>query len=320
MTAIKGKLVDFAPGIVVLLFLIAAPNIIGTALTSLLTKIIIFALLAMSLDIAFGYTGLWSFCHAALFGVGGYTVAFFINYSDISSFWILAPAGIIAATITAAIFALIALRASGIYFLLITFALGQMIYGSILAWNEWTEGFDGLPGIPYPQIGLSFTSTSFYYFTLVVFVICIFVLYLVIKSPFGHSLQGIRESETRMRGLGYNTWLHKFIAYVISGFFAGIAGVLYAHYNGIMTPFEIGFAASGLAMLMIIIGGSGTFWGAFIGSGLIFVLNFYVSSITTDRWPIVLGTVFVAGAMFARGGIFPALNNLWTKARKRWKF
>lgn len=320
MTSIKSKVINFAPAIAGLLFLVAVPYALGSVVTSLATKIIIFALLAMALDIVFGYTGLWSFCHAALFGVGGYTVAMIVNYTDITSFFVIAPAGIIMATIAAAIFGLIALRASGIYFLLITVALGQLVFGSIITQFQWTKGYDGLGGIPYPEIGLSLSTTTFYYFALVIVVICIFLLYRLIKSPFGHSLEGVRDRETRMRILGYNTWQYKFIAFVISGFFAGVAGVLYAFYNGIMTPSDVGFAASGVVIMLVIIGGSGTFWGALISSVVIFVLNFYISSITTDRWPMVLGVIFIAVVMFARSGIFPALNNLWTKAREQWKF
>lgn len=143
MTSIKSKVINFAPAIAGLLFLVAVPYALGSVVTSLATKIIIFALLAMALDIVFGYTGLWSFCHAALFGVGGYTVAMIVNYTDITSFFVIAPAGIIMATIAAAIFGLIALRASGIYFLLITVALGQLVFGSIITQFQWTKGYDG---------------------------------------------------------------------------------------------------------------------------------------------------------------------------------
>ena len=133
--------------------------------------------MAMSLDIAFGYTGLWSFGHAALFGVAAYTNGILIKHYGITSFWLAAPAGILMAIVVSAVFGLIALRVSGIYFLLITFALGQLIYSIAIKWVKMTGGSDGLGGIPYPDLGFSLSPISFYYFTLVVLIICALVLY-----------------------------------------------------------------------------------------------------------------------------------------------
>ncbi len=320
MTFTKASLVRFAPPIVILLFLITAPSMFDRVFMSLLSQILIYGLLAMSLDLIFGYTGMWSFCHAAIFGVAGYTVGLLVKYYSIKSFWLLAPAGLSTAVLTSLIFGFITLRARTVYFLLITFALGQLIYGMTIKFNKVTGGSDGLPDIPYPDLGLGFTLTPahMYYFILIVFVLSALILYLIVKSPFGYSLQGIRESENRMRALAYKVWLHRYIAFVISGFFTGVSGILYAHFSGLMTPDNTGFAASGLIMIMIIIGGSGTLWGALIGSALIFVLEFYVSGFSTDRWPIVLGACFVVAVMFARRGIFPVIENLWNKVTHSW--
>jgi branched-chain amino acid transport system permease protein len=320
MTFTKANFIRFTPPVAVLLFLVAAPFVFDRVIVSLLCQILIYGLLAMSLDLIFGYTGMWSFCHAAIFGVAGYTVGLMVKYYSIKSFWLLAPAGLFAAVLTSLIFGLITLRARTVYFLLISFALGQLIYGLTIKLSKVTGGSDGLPDIPYPDIGLglSFTPTQMYYFILIIFVLSVLVLYLIIKSPFGHSLQGIRESEARMRALGYKVWLHRYMAFVISGFFAGVAGILYAHFSGLMTPDNTGFAASGVVMIMIIIGGSGTLWGALIGSAIIFVLEFYVSGISTDRWPIVLGACFVLAVMFARRGIFPVLGKAWNKVARSW--
>lgn len=316
----KAGLVRSAPFIVILVLLIAAPFIFDRVLISLISQILIYGLLAMSLDLIFGYTGMWSFCHAAIFGVAGYTVGLLVKYYSIKSFWLLAPAGLFMALLTSLIFGLIVLRARTVYFLLITFALGQLIYGVTMKFNKVTGGSDGLPDIPSPDLGLgfSFTPTYLYYFILIIFILSVLVLYKIIHSPFGHSLQGIRESETRMRALGYKVWLHRYIAFAISGLFAGVSGVLYAHFSGLMTPDNTGFAASGLVMIMIIIGGSGTLWGALIGSVIIYALEFYVSGISTDRWPIVLGACFVVAVMFTRRGIFPVLDRLWNKVTRSW--
>lgn len=309
----KNKPLQHFPAIIVLIFLATAPFLMPTSQISLLTKILIFALLAMSLDVTFGYSGLWSFCHAAIFGVGAYTNGILIKNYSVTAFWLAAPAGALMAILVSAIFGLVALRASGIYFLLITFALGQLIYSVACKWVTVTRGFDGLGGIPYPDVGITFSQTSFYYFTFLVCLICAIAMYCLIQSPFGHSIQGIRESEKRMRALGYNTWLHKYLAFVISGLFAGISGVLYVHFNGLITPESVGMAASGLAIIMVIIGGTGTFWGAAIGSAIIFCLEYFVSIFTPERWPLILGVCFVASVMLARGGIFLYLKKFWQR-------
>ncbi len=304
---------SFIPAIIVILLLFITPVFIGTGLISLLTKILIYSLLAMSLDIAFGYTGLWSFSHAAIFGAAAYTAGILIRHYGITSFWVVAPSGIIMAVIVSAIFAWIGLRMSGIYFLLITLALGQLVSSVAFKWKEMTGGSDGLHNIPYPDLGIDFSPVSYYYFTLTIVIVCAVLMYVFIKSPFGKSLQGIRENETRMRTLGYNTWFHKFAAFVFSGIFAGVSGILYLHYNGVIVPDSVGMVASGLVMIMIIIGGTGTLWGGFIGSVVIFALGYYVSIFTPQRWPLVLGACLIAVVMLARGGIFPALKKIWMR-------
>ena len=313
VASIEKPWLRFLPAMVIALFLLAAPLFLGTALVSLLTKILIFSLLAMSLDIAFGYTGLWSFGHAAIFGAGAYTSGILIVQCNITSFWLAAPGGVLMAVLASAAFGFIALRVSGIYFLLVTFALGQLVFSIATKWKTMTGGSDGLAGIPYPEIGFSFSAHSFYYFVIIIFILCAFALYRISQSPFGYSLQGIREDETRMRCLGYNTWLHKYLAFMISGFFGGIAGVLYVYFNGLIAPENVGMVGSGSVIIMTIIGGSGTLWGGIIGSAVIFLFEYFASLFTPERWPIILGACFVATVTFARGGIFPLLASVWIK-------
>lgn len=313
----KDRLFRFGPYIIILIFLATSPAYTGLAFVSLLTKILIFGLLAISLDLLVGYTGLWAFGHAALFGLSAYTTGILVVHYDITSFWLSAPAGILMSMIAAAVFGVIALRSSAIYFLLITLALGQLVFEIFQTSHgilgELTGGSDGLGGVPYPEIGLSFSTTSYYYFVLVFFVVCAFLLYFLINSPFGHSLQGIRESETRMRCLGYHTWFFKYMAFIVSGLFAGVAGVLYVHFNGFISPEGVGFGASGALWLMLIIGGMGTLWGGLIGSAVILGLQYYTGVFTPERWPLILGACLVAVIMFYRGGIMPHLTNLWKK-------
>lgn len=315
----KERLLRFAPLIGIGLFLATGPFFLDVALISILNKILIYALLAMSLDLIFGYAGLWSLGHAAFFGIGAYTTGLLMVRYGVTSLWLSAPAGILMATLVAAIFGLIALRVSGIYFLLVTFALGQLVYGVCMKWYEVTGGRDGIMGIPYPDLGFSFSFSpiSIYYLALIVVAICVFVLYLITKSPFGYSLQGIREGETRMRHLGYNTWLYKYIAFVISGLFAGVAGVLYIYFYGHIEPASIGFMASSTAMLLILLGGTGTLWGAAIGSAVVVSLQYFASIFVPGRWPLILGACFIVVVMFLPGGIYPHLINLQRKIKSR---
>jgi branched-chain amino acid transport system permease protein len=237
-----------------------------------------------------------------------------IQHFGVASFWLAAPVSIIAAAAVAALFAWIGLRMSGIYFLLITLALGQLVFSVAFVWKAFTGGSQGLVNISYPEIGIEFSSISFYYFTLVIAVVCAVILRQVLRSPFGYSLRGIRENETRMTAMGFNTWMHKFIAFAISGAFAGVAGLLYVHYNGIIIPSSVDMASSGLIIIMVLIGGAGTLWGAMIGSAVIYVLSYFVSVLTPERWPLILGACFVAAVMFSRGGLYPQLLRLWRRA------
>jgi len=306
----------FSPVVLILLLLAAAPSFMGTAMISLMTRILCFGLLAMSVDIAFGYTGLWSFGHAAIFGASAYINAILIKQTAVSSFWILAPVSIAAAAVVSAIFAAVAARSSGLYFLLITFALGQLVYSLAMQWKTITHGSDGLWGIPYPNIGIPLSNVSNYYFTLLVVILSGLLLRLFTKSPFGYSLVGIRENEIRARTMGYNTRLRKIIAFVISGMFAGLSGILYLHFNGGIAPENIGMGASGMAMFMVVIGGAATLWGGFVGSAVVLILQYYISLLTPQRWPIFLGAIVIAAVFFSRGGIFPRVIWLWQKVIK----
>lgn len=311
----RNKLTDWIPLVFVLLLLIIWPVFANRALTGLLTKILIFALLAASLDFIMGFGGLWSFCQGALFGVGAYTVAILAKRCDITLSFISVPIAVLLTVLTACIFGFIALRVSTIYFLVITFALGQLVYSVALKWTPLTGGSNGMGGVPFPDLGfrISWTPAMFYYFVLIICIICFLLLFRIVKSHFGLSMQGIKENETRMKMLGYNTWAIKFFAFCIGGFFAGISGVLYVYYNGAITPSQVGVTVSGLMWFIIIIGGSGTLWGAVIGSFIVSLLQYYTSIIIPERWPIVFGSAFVLSVMFLRGGIFPHLHKLWVK-------
>jgi branched-chain amino acid transport system permease protein len=306
-----------APYLLGVSVLVFTPLFLDTYGQGLMTRFLIFAFFAMSFNIVFGYAGLLSLGHAAFFGAGGYTVALLKLHYDVNLFWINAPLGILVAAFIAALFGIIALRASGIYFLLITFALGQMLYS--LAWNvKWlnSKGMQGITGISFPDLGiavLTLDTISFYYLVLIIFLLSSALLYRLTISPFGLALEGIREGELRMEAIGYNTWFLKYAAFVVSGAFAGLAGVLFVYYNFFISPNHLGIATSFLPMVMAIMGGLGTFLGPMVGAGVFIFVENYASILSPQRWPLVLGTLFVLTIMFAKEGIGVYLWRLWTK-------
>lgn len=301
--------------------LVIVPLLFSTYIQTVTTRFLIFGLFSMGYNLAFGYTGLLSLGHAAFFGAGGYTVAVLkLRYSS-DLFWIGAPLGILMATLIAVVFGFVALRVSGVYFLLVTFALGQLLFS--VAWNvKWlnSPGMQGISGLSLPSLdlsGLNLSTTSFYYLVLLISVICFFVLYRVVNSPFGRALAGIREGEARMESLGYNTWLYKYLAFVISGIFAGAAGVLFGYYNYLISPTHLGVGTSFLPMVMTIIGGTGTLFGPVIGAALLIFVEHFASIMTPDRWPLILGGLFVLAIMFTREGVGVCLWKLWNKMSNR---
>jgi branched-chain amino acid transport system permease protein len=312
----REKLIRYSPYIIAGIIFIILPPLFPTYIHSLLTKILIFAIFAMSLDIIMGYIGLPSLGHAAFFGVAGYTVSILLVMHGIENFWLIALLGILMAVLAAAILGIIALRVSGLYFLLVTFAIGMLIYSMALKWAWLTRGYEGIIVTAYPDLGFSWftwNTTNYYYFVFIFFVICFLLMRRLVNSPFGHALQGIRENEPRMRALGYNTWLYKYIAFIIAGLFAGAAGALFPYYSKVMVPQAVGVTASTLVILMCIVGGVGTLWGPVIGAVVIILAEYFSSIYVPMRWPLVLGGVFVITVMFVRGGIAPHLQNLWNR-------
>jgi len=316
------KLVRFAPHILIGLILILLLPLQPIYVQSLMTKILIYAIFAMSLDLLMGYAGIMSLGHAAFFGVAGYTTGILMVKCGIDSLWLGATCGILLATVVAAIFGIIALQVRGIYSILITFALGQLLYSIAKKWRSMTNGDYGLWGLNYPVINVpnfEWNTTYFYYFVFLVFVICFFLLYRIVKSPFGKAIQGIREGESRMRALGYNTWLFQYITFVLAGLFAGVAGVLFAYHSGIMAPNDLAVMNSGFVMLMMIAGGTGTIYGPAIGAAAIITIQYYAGIITPERWPLILGGIFVLTIMYARAGIGVYLYERWKRVLQKWK-
>jgi branched-chain amino acid transport system permease protein len=302
--------------LIVLILLAIAPPFLSSFLLTLLTQALIYAILAMSLDIILGYTGLASLGHAAYFGLGAYGVGILATRYG-APFGITLPVGLLLALAVAAIFGLVALRATGVYFLMITLALGMTVWGLAHRWVTMTQGDNGISAIARPDLGLPWSlafSIPFYYFALVGFLIAFWILRMIVRSPFGQTLVGIRESESRMRTLGYHVWLHKYIAFVIAGGFGGFAGVLWAYYNGFVSPVDLQLATSVEVLLMVALGGRGTLIGPTLGAALIVFLKNLVS-VYTHRWLLILGVVYIGTIVYAPEGLVGAFRQ-WSRRTK----
>ena len=297
-----------AGGVVALALAAAAPTLSAYPLT-LLTQAAIVAILAMSLDLLLGYTGLPSLGHAAYFGVAAYTVGILATDYE-QGFVPCLLAGVLLATLTAAVFGLLAIRATGTYFLMITLALGMVVWGLAFRWVSMTRGDNGIAGVPRPGLPLPWdlgAPLPFFYLALAAALLAWALLGLLVRSPFGLGLMGIRESESRMRALGYNVWLHKYLAFVIAGAFAGFAGVFWAYYNGFVSPVDVQLVTSVETLLMVALGGPGTLAGPALGAALIVFLKNFVS-VYTKRWLLILGAVYIGVILFAPRGVLGAFR------------
>ena len=280
------------------------PWVLPPYYTGLLIQVMIYAIFAMSLDILLGYTGLPSLGHAAYFGLAGYTVALLATQIT-SQIIVLVVAALALTTVTSLFFALLALRTQGVYFLMITLALGQVLWAIAFKWRSLTGGDDGLPGIPPPDLALGLTlgdPITFYLFVLVVFVLVTLFLHILVRSSFGLTLKGIRESQSRMLALGYNVWLHKLWAFILAAGFAGIAGLLFTLYNRFVSPSDLSLVLSAKVLLMVTLGGAGTLYGPILGAAVIVLLENLLSA-WTERWLLILGAIYVASVVWAPNGI-----------------
>jgi branched-chain amino acid transport system permease protein len=299
------------------LILLALPYLLTPYHLGLVVKIMIFALFAMSFDLLIGYTGMASLGHAAYFGIAAYAtglLALKLGWNV----WLALPASLLIAGLTAAMFGLLALRTRGSYFLMITLALSQVLWGIAFGWRTLTGGEDGLPDVPRPDLGLPWSlanDTPFYYFVLVLVGVGTLLLIRIVSSPFGYALHGIRESESRMLALGYNVWRYKFVAFVVAGILAGLAGCLYAYFNRYVSPGYVHVVMSAEVLLMVVLGGAGTLFGPAIGAALFVWLENMISGYT-ERWLMLLGVVYVLVGMFAPNGLTGLLRDLRKRRAK----
>ena len=281
---------------------LVAPQVLKLFWTGLLIHIVVFGLFALSVDLLVGHTGILPMGHAAFFAVAAYTTAI-LEVRHGVAFLPAAAAGVLAAAALAAFFG-IAVRTVGVYFILVTLAMGHVVWGVLMRWTTVTGGENGVSNVPLPVLGpLQFTSLSTYYYLAVpLAVLCALGYRVFVRSPFGLTLHGIRESESRMRGLGYHTRAHKYAAFVLSGLLAGVAGVLYVHWNRFVSPATANFIVSAEVVLMVCIGGPRTILGPFLGSAIILAIRNYLSGYLM-QWMMVMGAVFIATVLWAPEGV-----------------
>jgi branched-chain amino acid transport system permease protein len=268
------------------------------------SQILLFAVFALALNVLVGYAGLVSLGHAGLFAVAGYTAALLLQAGHGH---LVAGTGAIVVTLAAsAIFAVLALRSTGIGFLMITLALGQIVWGIAYRWASLTNGDNGVNVTSRPApFGLSLASApSFYFATLLVFLLALATMAMFVRSPFGASLRGTRDQARRMNALGYNVWLIRFLAIMFSGFWTGVSGLLFIYYHQFVSPQVAALTASAEVLLMVIAGGTATLLGPIAGAVIVVIMKNVVSAYIV-RWNLVLGVIFVIIISFMPEGLVP---------------
>jgi branched-chain amino acid transport system permease protein len=282
------------------------PSFFGNYHVKLLQEILIWGIFAMSLDLLMGYAGMVSFGHSAFFGIGGYVAALALKQSAGTLGALVFPA--LAAALAALVIGFFSIRVSGVYFIMLTLAFSQMFYAYTFQ-VAWLGAEDGIVGVPRASIlGVDTGKPwAFHLYLVALAALAMLVLWRIVRSPFGHVLMGIHENEARMEAIGYPVNRYKLLAFVIAGMLAGIAGSLYSQFSGSITPDAFFWTTSGEALLMVIIGGTGTLGGAVLGAATFILLQSFVSTYT-ERWMLILGVTFITFVLFAPGGIVGALK------------
>ncbi|WP_428908006.1 branched-chain amino acid ABC transporter permease [Niallia sp. Krafla_26] len=287
------------------------PFFISSFTMYMLTEVLIMGIFAMSLGLIMGYGGLQSLGHSAFFGIGAYAVA--VLSEKETSIYILLPAAILISCLFAFLTGLIALRNKGIFFLMITLAVTQMLFLLFRQTDLW-GGADGLGVSIKPDLGFIqlISPLSLFYFIGIIFVVTYLFLRLYVNSPLGKGLKGVMENESRMVALGYHVKKYQMIVYVIAGGLAGLAGGLYVYKTQFVSPEIYSVHMATTVMIMCFIGGLGTLFGPVIGAGVFIFLQNYVSTMT-DRWSLIMGILFVVIVLINKGGIFHLLQTIWNK-------
>lgn len=284
----------------IIVVLALLPYVLSSFHIFLATRFIILALLAMSLNLVFGFGGLPSLGHAAFFGIGGYTTAIGLTQLDFSFASVFLVALVLGAGIGALV-GVLTIRTSGVYLLLLTLAFAQSLWALAFEQVQYTGGDNGIAGITRETIPFGF-GADYYTFVLIIAVVLVGVMRLWTKSPAGRVLVAARESPSRVEALGYRMWPYRVGAFALSGTIAAIAGVLQVYLQGIASPELLGWTLSAEVLVMCILGGAATFMGPAVGA-LIVVLLQEVASSFTERWTLLLGVLYVLTMMFLPNGL-----------------
>jgi branched-chain amino acid transport system permease protein len=282
----------------------------GTYYINVSSQILFYAVFAMGLNILVGYAGLVSLGHAGMFGITAYALAYLLAAGFGHTVAILAA--FVISFVCMAVFAALALRTTGIGFIMITLALGQIIWGLAYRWISITGGDNGINvhGRPAP-FGFELAgAASFYYATLVVFVFALVIVAIFVRSPFGAALRGTRDQPRRMNALGYHVWAIRFWACLLSGLLTAIAGILFVYYTQFISPQTTALTASAEVLLMVIAGGPATLLGPIVGAALVVIVKNVVSGYI-ERWNFLLGAIFVAIVILMPEGLVPGTVRLW---------
>jgi branched-chain amino acid transport system permease protein len=296
--------------------LVLLPFFAGEFYVNLSSQILIAAIFALSLNLLVGYGGMTSLGHASFLGVAAYISALATSRYG----WGHGPAAIISiagTTVMAALFGIIALRATGLGFLMMTLALSQVLWGLAYRMSNVTNGDNGIAGLTRPMpFGISLESpAAFYWFALAVAALAYLMMAIFVSSSFGSSLKGVRDQPRRMAALGFNPWMIRWITFVYAGFWGGISGLLYVYYNKYIHPTSLSTTSSAEALLGVIAGGSGTLGGPAVGAALVLLLKNYASAYV-ERWNMLLGLVFLFIVLVMPTGIVPGVNKLLARLRR----
>ncbi len=310
-------------GLALMIAALFVPALGSRFYTFLAAEVVILALFAVSLNLLLGYTGLVSFGHAAYFGIGAYTTGILMKRVAVP-FVLAWPAAGVLAGLAALVFGFFCVRLTKIYFAMLTLAFAQIVWAICFKWNDVTGGEQGMPEIPYPDLGwmqrLPFvgqlrTSDHFYLVVVVAVALCLWGLRRIVGSPFGRILTTIRENPERAEFIGVDVRRWELIAFVIAGAFAGLAGGLLGIFNRGVFPDFAYWPKSSEVLIMTILGGMGHFWGPAVGALVLLVLNQQITSYT-EYWPFVLGTILIVLLFVFPAGIVGTLELAWRRVTR----
>ena len=320
----RSKLLLLVAALVVLVALALLPHFVGLYQVQLFTYGLIAAIAALGFNLLLGYTGLLSFGHSAFFGIGAYTVAFLVRDADIHAMELYIVIGVPIAALLSALLGYICVRHTRIFFGILTLALSQVLWSLALKLFWTTGGTDGLRVPRPPLLGgmLTFTGSgafsrfinAYYYYVLVIFALCVVLMWVIVHSPFGKALQAIRDNETRAAFLGIRIRRFRWMAFLISGTFTGLAGILWAPLNGLTTPEILYWPFSGRIVFMVVLGGFRTFWGPIVGAFAYNYLEVWAVGATV-YWQLVLGVILVTLVLAMPTGLVGTAGQLAARLR-----